>query len=381
MHARAKVAPYLTSCLLSSRSAQSDRSWLSALAFLSSPASYPNSGTAPRAHASLSLALHPTASADPAPADLAYDLRLTVCGHLTPAAFANELESAALAEAQRRLLVDVLPFPARPQAYEKHGNATTIPFLFEVLGPAPDGGWAEGERETLRNPPGLNVDLLPFQQRTVKWLLAREGVRLAPAAEARAQAVFKREVKHEVKLEQDGLVKMEVEDGAGVKLEDADVKLEDGDDGAADSDDSDFQNAEAGPSRLPAPARATPAPAPAAEAAAEPLFALVPHEPAEGGTAWAFETHALPLAPPTFGQPVPAEDDAGEGPMAVDRADAAPDHIVFNRLSGELGPSEQAIARRNKGGPWDVDAQRGGMLCEEMGASLSSRPSLSFRTR
>ncbi|OCH83870.1 hypothetical protein OBBRIDRAFT_786844 [Obba rivulosa] len=75
-----------------------------------------------------------------------------------------------LAEIQRRVLLHIFPYGPPPDAF--HGQVD-IPLLYSVLGPAP-----------LTNPPSLEEalqpdelmpTLLPFQRRSVGWMLAREG--------------------------------------------------------------------------------------------------------------------------------------------------------------------------------------------------------------
>ena len=267
--------------------------------------------------------------------------------YMTPAVFSSA-ETVLVADAQRRLLTDILPAPADPAAYATHGGHTTIPFFFETLQPAPESGndeAARAELATLLHPPGLELELLPFQARTVRWLLEREGVRLAGPARP---ADIKGKGKARAAIEPAD-VKME----ADVKLED-DVKSEDD----SDAEIEGLQD-EAGSSA-----------AVAAEDAIRPAVALLParHAGNSGGASWAYEAVELPLPPPAlYGATSAGNDDDGDAdlqPMAVDET-----AFYFNRLSGELLRSEADVRLLTAGGIWDVDAQPGGMLCEEMGAS------------
>ncbi|OBZ74793.1 putative ATP-dependent helicase IRC20 [Grifola frondosa] len=76
-----------------------------------------------------------------------------------------------LEEAQRRVLLEVFP-PAVPLPESYHG-ATDIPLLFSVLGPAPRLS-SDAADQSLQ-PEALLPTLLPFQRRSVGWMLGREG--------------------------------------------------------------------------------------------------------------------------------------------------------------------------------------------------------------
>lgn len=238
---------------------------------------------------------------------------------MTPAAF-NRFETALVAEAQRRLLTDVLPMPADPAAYATHGVHTTIPFFFEVLKPAPDCGEdnaARSELATLCNPPGLKLDLLPFQARAVRWLLEREGVRIAgPAVENEI----------EVKSEDDSDAEFDMQPRA-----------------------SSFN--------------------PARGLMIRPAVALLPARRVEGseGASWAFEPVELPLSPPSF-HGASAVSDNNAHSFNAESMPGDEVSFLFNRLSGEVMRSDADVRQLAAGGLWDVDAQPGGMLCEEMGA-------------
>lgn len=76
-------------------------------------------------------------------------------------------------ESQRRILNFLFPHDKPfPQRFE---NSIDIRFLFSILGPAPSL-----EADTAVQPGALLPTLLPFQRRSVAWLLSREGKRLSP---------------------------------------------------------------------------------------------------------------------------------------------------------------------------------------------------------
>ncbi|EJT97111.1 hypothetical protein DACRYDRAFT_119591 [Dacryopinax primogenitus] len=79
-------------------------------------------------------------------------------------------------EAQRLLLSHVFSPPPGPPNYP---GSTNIHWFYELLGPAPD--LPEGE-EARYQPEKLDANLLPFQRRSVAWLLQREGVLLPPTS-------------------------------------------------------------------------------------------------------------------------------------------------------------------------------------------------------
>ncbi|KAK7679996.1 hypothetical protein QCA50_016942 [Cerrena zonata] len=79
-------------------------------------------------------------------------------------------------ESQRRVLNFLLPHDKPlPQRFE---NSIDIRFLFSILGPAPSP--PSPEVDTAIQPKPLLPTLLPFQQRSIAWLLSREGKRISP---------------------------------------------------------------------------------------------------------------------------------------------------------------------------------------------------------
>ncbi|RDX45998.1 hypothetical protein OH76DRAFT_1407336 [Lentinus brumalis] len=78
---------------------------------------------------------------------------------------------AEVQEAQRRLLLHLFPSQSPvPESFQGH---TDIPFLFSVLRPAP--ALPSPEAYDALQPESLLPTLLPFQRRTVAWMIGREG--------------------------------------------------------------------------------------------------------------------------------------------------------------------------------------------------------------
>jgi E3 ubiquitin-protein ligase SHPRH len=82
-----------------------------------------------------------------------------------------------LEDVQRRVL-DAL-YPSQVTTPESFGGVVNIPFFYSVLCPAPSLESAP-LREAMQ-PDELNPTLLPFQRRSVSWLLDREGKTMSPA--------------------------------------------------------------------------------------------------------------------------------------------------------------------------------------------------------
>jgi E3 ubiquitin-protein ligase SHPRH len=74
-------------------------------------------------------------------------------------------------DAQRRLLTHA--FPLKSQLPNTFSGKIDIPFFYSVLNPAPQ--LLSIRAEESMQPNGLRATLLPFQRRSVGWLLAREG--------------------------------------------------------------------------------------------------------------------------------------------------------------------------------------------------------------
>jgi E3 ubiquitin-protein ligase SHPRH len=83
-------------------------------------------------------------------------------------------------DAQRRLLDFAFPSSLSPVEEPFAGDAS-IPFFYSVLGPAPD--LPSKIAEAAMQPPDLRPTLLPFQRRSVGWLLEREGMTVTRSGE------------------------------------------------------------------------------------------------------------------------------------------------------------------------------------------------------
>ncbi|KIY47840.1 hypothetical protein FISHEDRAFT_44377 [Fistulina hepatica ATCC 64428] len=100
-------------------------------------------------------------------ADVVCTLRVQVQVYLLPTIF--EPPARSLEDAQRRVLYHIFPL-SQASARPSTGGATDIPFFFSVVGPAPATDVASAMQ-----PADLLPTLLPFQRRSVAWLLRREG--------------------------------------------------------------------------------------------------------------------------------------------------------------------------------------------------------------
>lgn len=88
-----------------------------------------------------------------------------------------------LAEVQRRVLLHIFPYGVPPEAF--HGQVD-IPLLYSILGPAPP--LSSPALEEALQPEDLVPTLLPFQRRSVGWMLAREGKTVDPSGELVAKS-------------------------------------------------------------------------------------------------------------------------------------------------------------------------------------------------
>ncbi|TFK67239.1 hypothetical protein BDN72DRAFT_843332 [Pluteus cervinus] len=127
----------------------------------------------------LHLVLHPDISDNPnaLPFHLEVDISVSLClNYFFDSLFGRELKRKVteFEDARRRLLdyayTSHLPRPL------SHEGATNIPFFYSILEPAPV---IESKREETAQPPDLRAKLLPFQRRSVAWLLEREGKTLS----------------------------------------------------------------------------------------------------------------------------------------------------------------------------------------------------------
>lgn len=133
-----------------------------------------------RAKIGLHLFLVPTSH--PTPEELPFTLHVRVdCSIVCPTIFEPIVDSGKSArdtartgeiqEAQRRVILQLFP-PQSPPPSSYHGN-TDIPFLFSILRPAPP--LPSPQAYDALQPEALLPTLLPFQRRSVGWMLGREG--------------------------------------------------------------------------------------------------------------------------------------------------------------------------------------------------------------
>jgi E3 ubiquitin-protein ligase SHPRH len=133
-----------------------------------------------RLEGNLKVLLNPI---DASAGDFSFSLVLEArCSFAVPTIFeALTTKSSGMKEgpdAQRRLLLYVYPQKVRSQYTKSNEDTTTnIPFLYSAIGPAPD--LPECYLDVLQ-PTDLAANLLPFQRRSVAWLLKREGMAISP---------------------------------------------------------------------------------------------------------------------------------------------------------------------------------------------------------
>ncbi|KAF7356798.1 SNF2 family helicase [Mycena venus] len=108
-----------------------------------------------------------------------FTLQVQLTVSLTPAMFIPipkpRNKSSPLEDCQRRFLQFVYPDPAFVSDSE---TVTNIPFFYSILGPAPHAQYTAADRAM--QPEALLPTLLPFQRRSVAWLLDREGKTVTP---------------------------------------------------------------------------------------------------------------------------------------------------------------------------------------------------------
>ncbi|CDZ97679.1 DEAD box-containing helicase-like transcription factor/DNA repair protein [Phaffia rhodozyma] len=83
-------------------------------------------------------------------------------------------------QAQHLLFSSIFPPPEAPSNYKNHHHSTTLPFFYDSLRPSPPFTAEEKVEEESMQPSELLPNLLPFQKRTVRWMLAREGYTFSP---------------------------------------------------------------------------------------------------------------------------------------------------------------------------------------------------------
>lgn len=138
--------------------------------------------------ASLQLHILPEGTYDPT-RDLPFELRTHFTLSLAmPAAyypFSNSLSQRKMNELeglQRRLLCFLSNTPLTRSVYNnamEKAVDVTIPFFLNTMRPAPP--LAQDVIYESLQPDGLLSTLMPFQRRTVAWMLEREGKRITPA--------------------------------------------------------------------------------------------------------------------------------------------------------------------------------------------------------
>ena len=121
-------------------------------------------------------------SSDHAPNEMPFFLQIHVnCSLVCPKIFdpvmpagkamAESTRVLEVQEAQRLLILQLFP-PATPVPDSYHATAD-IPFLFSILGPAP--ALPSSAALDALQPDALLPTLLPFQRRSVGWMIGREG--------------------------------------------------------------------------------------------------------------------------------------------------------------------------------------------------------------
>ncbi|KAF9261015.1 hypothetical protein L218DRAFT_981084 [Marasmius fiardii PR-910] len=119
------------------------------------------------------LVVLPQQETSEVPFSLQIDLKVSF---LVPIAFepssaSLKMKRTLVGDAQRRFLHFLYP-PLPPPASFKGSN--NVAFYYSAMGPAP--GLPSKDAEAAMQPKGLLPTLLPFQRRTVGWLLEREGM-------------------------------------------------------------------------------------------------------------------------------------------------------------------------------------------------------------
>ncbi|KAG5643859.1 hypothetical protein DXG03_009543 [Asterophora parasitica] len=118
----------------------------------------------------------------PLPFQLHVETSVSLCVPQIHAPFPRpdpKMKSSEVEDAQRRLLEHLYPSEAvTPASFD---GSTNIPFFYSVLQPAPP--LPSVHIQEALQPIDLVPTLLPFQRRSVSWLLAREGKTVTPAGD------------------------------------------------------------------------------------------------------------------------------------------------------------------------------------------------------
>ncbi|KAH0579534.1 hypothetical protein H2248_002388 [Termitomyces sp. 'cryptogamus'] len=133
-------------------------------------------------HAHLRIVILPSAAVEegqlPFRLEVEVDVSLKVPAIFEPLPW-NKGKYLEVEDAQRRLLTYLYPSDAQPP--ESYDGATSIPFFYSILRPAPL--LATSHMQKAMQPVELQPILLPFQRRSVGWLLGREGKMISPNGE------------------------------------------------------------------------------------------------------------------------------------------------------------------------------------------------------
>lgn len=129
-----------------------------------------SSGASPRLSVSANLCVVRLApSADTLPFSLVVRFKVSI-----PSGSVASICPPDTIEDQRLFWTTLLPAVPKPAQFDTHGS-TTLPFFYDVLLPAPP--FETGEKDEAAQPKGLRPTLHPFQRRSTRWLLEREGKR------------------------------------------------------------------------------------------------------------------------------------------------------------------------------------------------------------
>ena len=113
------------------------------------------------------------------------EVALRVPAIFAPIPFSKKAAVSQIEDAQRRALSFI--FPPSPTTAQPEARTVDIPLLYSSLKPAPR--LAPVALEEHAQPRALRATLLPFQRRTVAWLLARESKTLSPDAPGTAVSI------------------------------------------------------------------------------------------------------------------------------------------------------------------------------------------------
>lgn len=110
------------------------------------------------------------------------DVSLVVPAIFGPTNYSTKSVFADVEEAQRRFLTFIFPDPPTPSTFN---GKIDIPLLYSILRPAPR--LHDGFSDLSAQPTNLVPTLLPFQRRSVAWMLEREGKTISEDGEVTAK--------------------------------------------------------------------------------------------------------------------------------------------------------------------------------------------------